>query len=89
MNQPYLLYRPGGEVLYMVGLYSVWRGGGGAPVYNYIIITRESNKILSWLHHCMPAFLSPHQFSASAWLSPPTKALTMIPLPEEGELAWT
>ena len=81
VKQPYLVYRP--------GLNSVWRGGEGAPVYNYTIITRESNKILSWLHHRMPAFLSPHQFSA--WLNPltpPTKALAMLALPKEGELAW-
>ena len=67
----------------------MWRGGEGAPVYNYTIITRESNKILSWLHHRMPAFLSPHQFST--WLNPlttPTKALAMLALPKEGELAW-
>ena len=89
VKQPYLVYRPGGEVLYMAGLYSVWRGGEGAPVYNYTIITRESNKILSWLHHRMPAFLSPHQFST--WLNPltpPTKALAMFALPKEWELAW-
>ena len=76
VKQPYLVYRP--------GLNSVWRGGEGAPVYNYTIITRESNKILSWLHHRMPAFLSPHQFST--WLislTPPTKALA-----KEGEVAW-
>ena len=89
VKQPYLVYRAGGEVVYMAGLYSVWRGGDGAPVYNYTIITRESNKILSWLHHRMPAFLSPHQISD--WLDQaitPTQALDMLALPREGELAW-
>jgi len=88
-KQPYLVYRAGEKVLYMAGLYSVWRGGDGAPVYNYSIITRESNKLLSWLHHRMPAFLSPPQFSD--WLDhniDPTKALAMLTLPKEGELAW-
>ena len=84
VKQPYLVYRAGGKVvyMYMAGLYSVWRGGNGAPVYNYTIITRES-KILSWLHHRMTAFLSPHQISD--WL---TQALDMLALPREGELAW-
>jgi len=96
VKQPYLVYRAGGGeqgedlgLLYMAGLYSVWKGGEGAPVYNYTIITRESNKVLSWLHHRMPAFLSPSQFSD--WLNPsttPTQALAMLSLPGEGELAW-
>eukprot|EP00092_Neocalanus_flemingeri_P029451 GFUD01031979.1.p1 GENE.GFUD01031979.1~~GFUD01031979.1.p1 ORF type:complete len:329 (-),score=114.24 GFUD01031979.1:22-1008(-) len=95
VKQPYLVYRAGGGeeedlgLLYMAGLYSVWRGGDGVPVYNYTIITRESNKVLSWLHHRMPSFLSPSQFSD--WLNPsmaPTKALAMLSLPGEGELAW-
>jgi len=88
-KQPYLVYRAGEKMLYMAGLYSVWRGGDGVPVYNYTIITRESNKVLSWLHHRMPAFLAPHQFSD--WLdqsTTPTKALAMLILPTEGELAW-
>jgi len=92
VKQPYLVYRAGGgeeSLLYMAGLYSVWRGGEGTPVYNYTIITRESNKVLSWLHHRMPAFLSPDQFSS--WLNPsttPTQALAMLSLPGEGDLAW-
>jgi len=88
-KQPYLVYRAGEKMLYMAGLYSVWRGGDGLPLYNYTIITRESNKVLSWLHHRMPAFLSPYQFST--WLDQsisPTKALAMLSIPREGELAW-
>jgi len=88
-KQPYLVYRTGGKVLYMAGLYSVWKGSDGTPVYNYTIITRESNKVLSWLHHRMPAFLSPSQFTE--WLDyniDPTKALALLTMPKEGELAW-
>jgi len=76
-------------LLYMAGLYSVWKDGDGTPVYNYTIITRESNKVLSWLHHRMPAFLEPSQFGA--WLNAgtsPSQALDLLSLPAEGDLAW-
>jgi len=89
IKQPYLVFNKTGPVLYMAGLYSMWRGADGVPVYNYTIITRQSNQILAWLHHRMPAFLKPEQFSK--WLSPvtsPSLALEMLAMPKEGELAW-
>ncbi|XP_023343588.1 embryonic stem cell-specific 5-hydroxymethylcytosine-binding protein-like [Eurytemora carolleeae] len=73
----------------MAGLYSVWRGQDGTPVYNYTILTRESNSVLSWLHHRMPCFLSQHQ--AQFWLDPllPVhEALGLLKVPSESDLSW-
>ena len=85
-KQPYLVYRPGPEqpLLYMAGLYSVWR-----DVLSYTIITRESNSVLAWLHHRMPAFLQPGQ--VWDWLQPsnsPSQALALLHLPNQEELLW-
>ena len=86
-KQPYLVYRGGEEqpLLYMAGLYSVWRG----EVVSYTIITRQSNSVLSWLHHRMPAFLQPTQ--VWDWLDPtnsPDQALALLHLPSPGDLVW-
>ena len=71
----------------MAGLYSVlcW-SGVMVHLYDYTIVTGKSNKILSWLHHRMPAFHSPNQFSD--WLDQaisPTQALDMLALLRDGD----
>ena len=90
-KQPYLVFRPGlhQPLLYLAGLYSVWRGPGGQEVLSYSIITRQSNSVLAWLHHRMPAFLQPHQ--VWEWLDQavsPHQALARLQLPAQGELEW-
>ena len=90
-KQPYLVFRPGPSqpLLYLAGLYSVWRGPGGEPVLSYTIITRQSNSVLAWLHHRMPAFLQPHQ--VWEWLDTdlsPSQALELLHLPLQEELEW-
>jgi len=91
-KQPYMVYNSKGKVLFMAGLYSTWKGDDGAPIYNYTIITRESNKTLSWLHHRMPNFLlSPKQITD--WLDSSinyTQALSMLSqsLPTEEDVKW-
>ena len=90
-KQPYLVFRPGTHqpLMYLAGLYSVWRGPGGEPVHSYTIITRQSNQVLAWLHHRMPAFLHPHQ--VWQWLHTdlsPQQALDLLHLPLQEELEW-
>ena len=72
----------------MAGLYSVWRGGA-EQVLSYTVITRESNSVLAWLHHRMPALLQPQQISQ--WLDPsnsPDTALALLQLPSQGDVVW-
>lgn len=79
----------GHQLLYLAGLYSVWSGGGGAPVYSYTVLTRQSNSTLSWLHHRMPCFLEQHQLAA--WLCPSTpwkEAESLLNLPGSDFLSW-
>ena len=89
---PYLVRRQGDNdepepLLYMAGLMSVWQDS----VHSYTIITRESNDVLTWLHHRMPAFLRAEQ--VADWLDPSTDipaALAMLDagMPGEGDLVW-
>lgn len=79
----------GPELTKMAGIYSVWRGGDGTPIYNYTVLTTESNQVLSWLHHRMPVLLD--EGGVAKWLDPtfsPQQALDSLKLPQEGDLAW-
>lgn len=45
------------NLLKMAGLFDVWTDENGDKIYSYSIITFESTKLLSWMHHRMPAIL--------------------------------
>lgn len=45
------------NLLKMAGLFDVWEDEQGDKIYSYSVITFESSKIMSWLHHRMPAIL--------------------------------
>jgi len=79
----------GPKLLKMAGLYSVWRGEDGVPVYSYTVLTRESNSVMSWLHHRMPCFLSEEQLEE--WMDPSvsvSQAFSMLKPTVEGLLSW-
>jgi len=79
----------GPRLTHMAGIYSVWKREDGTPVYNYTVLTRESNQVLSWLHHRMPVFLD--EEGANTWLDPtltPQQALNSLRLPQGDDLAW-
>ncbi|XP_075146400.1 abasic site processing protein HMCES [Haematobia irritans] len=79
----YFLYRPQKEqikiydrqswmpedvnLLKMAGLFDVWEDEQGDKIYSYTIITFESSKIMSWLHHRMPAILETEE-QLNTWL---------------------
>jgi len=80
----------GPKLTYMAGIYSKWEGPDGWPIFSYSILTRESNPVLSWLHHRMPCFLHDDE-SVSTWLDSSltsSQALDSLQLPSEGELCW-
>ncbi|CAB3233523.1 unnamed protein product [Arctia plantaginis] len=54
------------NLLHMAGLYNVWQNEE-TIIYSYSVITMESNNILSWLHHRMPAILNTDE-QIEAWL---------------------
>lgn len=49
------------NLLKMAGLFDIWEDENGDKIYSYSIITFESSKIMSWLHHRMPAILETEQ----------------------------
>lgn len=49
------------KLLKMAGIYNVWKDQNGQTVYSYSIITYQSTKLISWLHHRMPAILETDQ----------------------------
>lgn len=49
------------KLLKMAGIYNVWKDENGHNVYSYSVITYQSTKLISWLHHRMPAILETDQ----------------------------
>ena len=45
------------NLLKMAGLFDIWEDEHGDKIYSYSVITFESSKKMSWLHHRMPAIL--------------------------------
>uniref|UniRef100_A0A1B0AKJ6 Abasic site processing protein HMCES n=1 Tax=Glossina palpalis gambiensis TaxID=67801 RepID=A0A1B0AKJ6_9MUSC len=55
------------NLMKMAGVFDVWQDEQGDKIYSYSVITYESNEIMSWLHHRMPAILETEQ-QITAWL---------------------
>uniref|UniRef100_A0A1A9WJL8 Abasic site processing protein HMCES n=1 Tax=Glossina brevipalpis TaxID=37001 RepID=A0A1A9WJL8_9MUSC len=55
------------NLLKMAGLFDIWQDEQGDKIYSYSVITHESTKIMSWLHHRMPAILETEQ-QINDWL---------------------
>lgn len=76
-RQPYFIYMPqiksidisnnetwnaeNVNLLKVAGLFDVWSDENGDTIYSYSVITFESDKYLSWLHHRSPAVLETEQ----------------------------
>lgn len=54
-------------LLKMAGIFDLWRGAGGNEMYAYSVLTRESDDVLSWMHHRTPVILDSEQ-KISNWL---------------------
>ncbi|XP_012232505.2 abasic site processing protein HMCES [Linepithema humile] len=58
----------GFRVLKLAGIFETFKTEEGTLIYSCTIITRESNKILSWLHHRMPVCFS-NEEECQMWLN--------------------
>lgn len=71
------------------GFFDVWYDENGDSMYNYTVITFESDKTLSWLHHRTPAVLETDQ-QVEDWLNyrrvSDTEALKLLKPPKN--LVW-
>lgn len=82
----------GFKVLKLAGIFGVYKTEEGKVIHSCTIITRDSNKVLSWLHHRMPVCLNSEE-ECRTWLNKelPTDAaiqkLNNIVL-EEKTLSW-
>ncbi|XP_062562316.1 abasic site processing protein HMCES [Armigeres subalbatus] len=69
------------NLLKMAGLFDVWEDENGDKLYNYTLITFESNKKFSAIHHRIPAILETDE-EVEAWLDfrkvGATRALNML-----------
>jgi len=85
----------GPRPLFFAGLYSIWysdedRQDRKKPIFNYTVITRDSNDTLNWLHDRMPAILSDSD-AVSSWLDPQLHgfdALKVLRPVETNEIGW-
>lgn len=57
----------GVDLLKMAGLFDVWENENGDKLYSYTVITFESNKHFSQIHHRIPAILETED-EVAAWL---------------------
>lgn len=55
------------NLLKLAGLFDIWTNDCGDQIYNYTVITFESDDKLSWLHHRSPAVLETDEQVAD-WL---------------------
>lgn len=71
------------------GLFDVWYDENGDSMYNYTVITFESDKTLGWLHHRTPAVLETEK-QVNDWLDyrrvPDVEALKLLTPPKS--LVW-
>ncbi|XP_001656417.2 embryonic stem cell-specific 5-hydroxymethylcytosine-binding protein [Aedes aegypti] len=72
---------PAINLLKMAGLFDVWEDENGDKLYSYTVITFESNKKFSTIHHRIPAILETDE-EVNAWLDfrkvGATRALNML-----------
>lgn len=62
----YLLRLPGTPMLYMAGLFNLYRQQDGSEQGRFVILTTEASKSVSALHDRMPVILGPEE--TGAWL---------------------
>ncbi|XP_055903285.1 abasic site processing protein HMCES [Eupeodes corollae] len=56
------------DLLKLAGLFDIWEDDNGDKMFSYAVITFESTKVMSWLHHRMPAILETEK-QVNDWLN--------------------
>lgn len=85
-SQPFYFTGTSSEHLCLAGIWEVWHGEGGEQVNSCAIITVPANRLVSHVHHRMPAILQPE--AIKTWLNPETPAsqLTRLLVPGKEDL---
>ncbi|GAA0778232.1 SOS response-associated peptidase [Roseibium denhamense] len=65
-KQPFWIHPADGGVMAMAGLWDTWSDPDGGDMDSGAMLTIESNKMMSEIHHRMPVILKPESFDA--WL---------------------
>lgn len=58
----------GFKLLKMAGIFNKFKTAEGKTIYNCTMVTKDSNKVLSWLHNRVPVFLMTEEDS-HVWLN--------------------
>ncbi|XP_051172204.1 abasic site processing protein HMCES isoform X2 [Leptopilina boulardi] len=58
----------GFELLKLAGIFNTYKSETGDTVYSFSMLTREANKVFSWLHHRTPCFLRTEE-EVKSWLN--------------------
>lgn len=68
-------------LLKMAGIFDIWSNESGDQIWAYTVLTRESDDVLSWMHHRTPLFLETEE-QIQDWLDfervGPERALTLL-----------
>lgn len=67
LKDKYLLRLPGTPMLYMAGMYNLYKLPDGREEARFVILTTEANESVSVLHNRMPVILAPKEIQT--WLS--------------------
>lgn len=59
----------GFQLLKLAGIFNTFKTEKGDIVYSFSMLTREANKVFSWLHHRTPVFLRTEE-EVQSWLNP-------------------
>jgi putative SOS response-associated peptidase YedK len=86
-KQPYAIGMEDGQPFTLAGLWENWKGPNGAWVRTFVILTTQSNKLLSDIHDRMPLIIEPRD--RIRWMSEEEHPGDLLkPHPAEGMVRW-
>jgi len=86
-KQPFAIGMEDGQPFTLAGLWENWKGPDGTWVRTFVILTTQSNKLLSDLHDRMPLVIEPKY--RQRWMSEEEHPGDLLkPHPSEGMIRW-
>ncbi len=86
-KQPFAIGMEDGQPFTLAGLWENWKGSDGAWVRTFVILTTQSNKLLSDLHNRMPLIIQAKD--RSRWMSEEEHPGDLLkPHPSESMIKW-
>jgi putative SOS response-associated peptidase YedK len=86
-RQPYAIGMENGQPFTVAGLWENWKGPDGVWIRTFVILSTQSNKLLSDLHNRMPLIIDAKD--RGRWMSEEEHPGDLLkPHPPEGMIGW-